>query len=108
MVGARGFEPPTPCSRSRCATRLRYAPNRCSCECRPVVECATAQPFPGRSRILADSVSLAEKTSDRDAARCGDPGFVGQEAITSGREQRPAQRPAQVPAQVLAGVVGRG
>ena len=27
MVGARGFEPPTPCSRSRCATRLRYAPN---------------------------------------------------------------------------------
>ena len=27
MVGARGFEPPTPCSRSRCATRLRYAPH---------------------------------------------------------------------------------
>ena len=27
VVGARGFEPPTPCSRSRCATRLRYAPN---------------------------------------------------------------------------------
>ncbi len=26
MVGARGFEPPPPCSRSRCATRLRYAP----------------------------------------------------------------------------------
>ena len=27
LVGARGFEPPTPCSRSRCATRLRYAPH---------------------------------------------------------------------------------
>ena len=27
IVGARGFEPPTPCSRSRCATGLRYAPN---------------------------------------------------------------------------------
>jgi hypothetical protein len=27
MVGARGFEPPTPWSRTRCATRLRYAPN---------------------------------------------------------------------------------
>jgi hypothetical protein len=27
MVGAIGFEPTTPCSRSRCATRLRYAPN---------------------------------------------------------------------------------
>ena len=27
LVGARGFEPPTPCSQSRCATRLRHAPN---------------------------------------------------------------------------------
>ena len=26
VVGVRGFEPPTPCSRSRCATRLRYTP----------------------------------------------------------------------------------
>ena len=26
LVGLRGFEPPTPCSRSRCATRLRYSP----------------------------------------------------------------------------------
>ena len=26
MVGARGFEPPTPCSQSRCATGLRHAP----------------------------------------------------------------------------------
>ena len=26
LVGARGFEPPTPCTRSRCATRLRYTP----------------------------------------------------------------------------------
>ena len=26
MVGARGFEPPTPSSRTMCATRLRYAP----------------------------------------------------------------------------------
>src|SRR6185503_21156886 len=28
MVGARGFEPPTPWSRTRCATRLRYAPTQ--------------------------------------------------------------------------------
>ena len=27
VVGARGFEPPTPCSQSRCATRLRHAPS---------------------------------------------------------------------------------
>ncbi len=30
MVGARGFEPPAPCSQSRCATRLRYAPTFCA------------------------------------------------------------------------------
>ena len=28
LVGASGFEPPTPCSQSRCATRLRYAPDQ--------------------------------------------------------------------------------
>ncbi len=27
MVGAKGFEPPTLWSQTRCATRLRYAPN---------------------------------------------------------------------------------
>src|ERR1044071_5356192 len=26
MVGVRGFEPPAPCSQSRCATRLRHTP----------------------------------------------------------------------------------
>jgi hypothetical protein len=26
MVGARGFEPPTPWSRTRCSTRLSHAP----------------------------------------------------------------------------------
>ena len=30
LVGAEGFEPPTSCSQSRCATRLRHAPQpRC-------------------------------------------------------------------------------
>jgi hypothetical protein len=28
MVGAVGFELTTLCSQSRCATRLRYAPNK--------------------------------------------------------------------------------
>ena len=27
LVGVEGFEPPTPCSQSKCATRLRYTPN---------------------------------------------------------------------------------
>ncbi len=31
VVGARGFEPPTPSSRTRCATRLRYAPTGLAC-----------------------------------------------------------------------------
>ena len=31
MVGAEGFEPPTLCSQSRCATRLRYAPTPVDC-----------------------------------------------------------------------------
>ena len=31
MVGAEGFEPPTLCSQSRCATRLRYAPTLFDC-----------------------------------------------------------------------------
>jgi hypothetical protein len=26
LVGVRGFEPPTPSSRTMCATRLRYTP----------------------------------------------------------------------------------
>src|SRR5512145_2467828 len=26
MVGVRGFEPPAPCSRSKCSTRLSYTP----------------------------------------------------------------------------------
>ena len=28
LVGARGFEPPTPCAQGRCATRLRHTPKR--------------------------------------------------------------------------------
>jgi hypothetical protein len=28
MVGATGFEPATPSSRTKCATKLRYAPTR--------------------------------------------------------------------------------
>jgi hypothetical protein len=31
LVGARGFEPRTPCAQGRCATRLRYAPTVVRC-----------------------------------------------------------------------------
>ena len=33
FVGARGFEPPTPRSRTVCATRLRYAPESIGHRC---------------------------------------------------------------------------
>ena len=59
MVGARGFEPPTPWSRTRCATRLRYAPNvmlsgyRCSLN-------ATRGPREGSLNRSTDTRSLAD------------------------------------------------
>ncbi len=31
MVGEEGFEPPTLWSQTRCATKLRYSPERCVC-----------------------------------------------------------------------------
>ncbi len=34
MVGVEGFEPPTSCSQSRCATRLRYTPRNCRFQAR--------------------------------------------------------------------------
>ena len=40
MVGAEGFEPPTLCSQSRCATRLRYAP-------KPIFDCNLNRKFLG-------------------------------------------------------------
>jgi hypothetical protein len=32
LVGMRGFEPPTPSSRTKCATRLRYIPKSIAAE----------------------------------------------------------------------------
>ena len=52
MVGASGFEPPTPWSRTRCATRLRYAPT---------------DPLQ-RERILSDPVESGQGVGSRPAA----------------------------------------
>jgi hypothetical protein len=46
LVGARGFEPPTPCSQSRCATRLRYTPTRQSQHCPPEAHSSVSTGFP--------------------------------------------------------------
>ena len=46
MVGARGFEPPTPWSRTRCSTRLSHAPTR---RIRLTIGTAPAKDVSGRS-----------------------------------------------------------
>src|SRR3989442_13314936 len=71
MVGASGFEPPTPWSRTRCATRLRYAPTilqgeRILCDWRrpvkagagrPEDRCTRRQPFRTCTRLPGTSAS---------------------------------------------------
>ena len=66
MVGAIGFEPTTPCSRSRCATRLRYAPiiDALGCRCDGVIR----KPWEDSLNRNADSSSLAEIPSAMRAA----------------------------------------
>src|SRR5690606_23308446 len=78
VVGARGFEPPTPCSQSRCATRLRYAPPTCPSR-PPTTACG------GRSPIsrAADSIPGGRDLSQRQLY----PGrqFRGQVELRGGR-----------------------
>ncbi|GEM_PF-5151892 len=50
MVGARGFEPPTPCSQSRCATSLRHAPKKIENNKFELNE--NQEGFPARIRII--------------------------------------------------------
>jgi hypothetical protein len=56
LVGAAGFEPATPCSQSRCATRLRYAPNAryrdVAHSTRPVNRDVVAGPQPVTSSVI--------------------------------------------------------
>ena len=73
VVGARGFEPPTPCSQSRCATRLRYTPTNvpstgdapAAISDRPrrrLVEAVRRQellPLPGRSLVEEELEGVA-------------------------------------------------
>ena len=49
MVGVQGFEPWTPCSQSRCATRLRYTPTE------PIFYTESA--FTGKSCKIRDMVA---------------------------------------------------
>src|SRR5204862_6225253 len=60
LVGARGFEPPTPCSQSRCATRLRYTPT-VAAVFQQVLRAAHSDPTAcagGRSEVFGGSDSI--------------------------------------------------
>src|ERR1700729_191794 len=55
MVGAEGFEPPTLCSQSRCATRLRYAPT------------SAARKFPGQETLWLGKLAACQIVSQQPA-----------------------------------------
>ncbi len=53
VVGAKGFEPSTLWSQTRCATRLRYAPTCMYCNgCKP--------PFPGNEIFIVEKTPFVE------------------------------------------------
>jgi hypothetical protein len=74
LVGAEGFEPPTLCSQSRCATRLRHAPS-CSierCSERAILWAATNTVKPaGARRIAAPSIAKQRRLQYRLLERRG-------------------------------------
>ena len=58
MVGAAGFEPTTTCAQGRCATRLRYAPNK------------TVRPADGRNRSRPSCASRIRRSGARFRRSC--------------------------------------
>ena len=67
MVGVEGFEPPTPCSQSRCATRLRYTPIGTSRHSPP------AQTVSGETRPKTAHTGWREAGTIRTALRTVNP-----------------------------------
>ena len=72
MVGAEGFEPPTLCSQSRCATRLRYAPTLRAgiAERHATIPAVTivSQPRPGTRSRFAHSAAASPLVHSRCAS----------------------------------------
>ena len=65
-VGARGFEPPTPCSQSRCATRLRHAPPRPGMS---IANSQSARRFAPCQHTRANALACQPAASLRSTAR---------------------------------------
>src|SRR5687767_9438398 len=73
LVGMGGFEPPTTCTPSRCATRLRYIPIRRRSDLFSIIPVQESQYFP---ELIADlvqrllgRVAVAAVASRRQRAR---------------------------------------
>src|SRR5262249_14898848 len=86
MVGVRGFEPPTPCSQSRCATGLRHTPNS------PEIV-----PFLDPSRFEIIDWRDAGNESPAEALRVRDPRPRSRQMVHAPKEGEMDGRPASPP-----------
>src|SRR6185295_9057046 len=84
LVGMGGFEPPTTCTPSRCATRLRYIPIRRS-DLFSIIPIEESQYFP---KLIAD---LVQRFLGRVAAGAARRGAVA--PVASGRRRARRRRP---------------
>ena len=67
LVGDRGFEPPTPSSRTKCATRLRQSPNAGRILLR---RCAPVNPLVSKCPLIGEKV-VSPLTARRFSVRQG-------------------------------------
>ncbi len=94
LVGARGFEPPTPCAQGRCATRLRYAPESAD-DTRP----ADRRQFATEVRRSAGrhDVASAARWPPQTANARGDCSRAGVASVFARRAGRAGDRPRHAP-----------
>src|SRR5512144_1899295 len=67
VVGATGFEPATPWSRTKCATRLRYAPGRVWLGTPQNDGCQLPTEFLGSTRKSADGLAAEDRQRNVEA-----------------------------------------
>ena len=96
LVGAAGFEPATLCSQSKCATRLRHAPNRMAdCRLRSADCPAFARPPRPFLRLIRQAKLTKTARRDRVQMRVAvhedaiDPPGAGRDARAHERQPRP-------------------
>jgi hypothetical protein len=105
LVGARGFEPPTPCAQGRCATRLRYAPTENDI---PILNQFSLVRFPAPALPNLFATKLTSASAQVAALVWGKclVGVQDPEASPEDKCQDPNLAPARDPAWALAWVEG--